>query len=367
MLLTAWPRLAEAIPWMRLGAWPSPLQSKVVRGREVLFKREDLSAEGYAGNKIRPLEMVFGAARAAGLQEIWSTGAYGSNHALAAAIHARRQGFGAGAVLWPQPWSQTAEDNLVVTASVCDEIRWARSVVAMPATALWVRGTRRAWVMPPGAATPVGAVGHAGAALELGAQLGGREIEAIVLPIGSTCTTAGLLVGTALAHASGHLAGRAPRIVAVRVTPWPVTATWRVARLAEATARYLAERFAAAGLNMPEFPRTAEDFRARLAVVGDELGGGYGRPTVAAWGALAELSHVGLRLDTTYSAKAAAYLLRMLSDRGSSQTISDNRRGRIVFWATKSAIALPSVDHARIARLPRRIKGWLRHGGAIGS
>lgn len=350
MLHTTWPGLSGVMPRVVLGAWPSPLEAKIVRGHEVLFKREDLSAEGYAGNKIRPLEMVFGAARAAGLGEIWSTGAYGSNHALAAVVHARRQGLFGGAILWPQPWSQTAEDNVVATLSVADEVRWARSIAEMPAMALMTRWRRRAWVMPPGAATPLGATGHANAALELGAQLSerGRPIDAIVLPVGSTCTSAGLLVGTALAHAAGLFPERPPRVVAVRVTPWPVTAAWRIARLAAATAARFEVLFAKAGLTLPMFPRAAADFAARLEVIGDELGAGYGRATPRGWEMLAEMSHLGVRLDTTYSAKAAAHLARRL-DRGAE---------RLLFWATKSAVPLPAVDRTR--SLPPALAKWLR-------
>lgn len=333
---------------MSLGSWPSPLEARALLGHEVLFKREDLSAKGYAGNKIRPLEIVFGAAREAGKREIWSTGAYGSNHALAAAVHARRQGFSSGAVLWPQPWSQTAAENLEATASVADEIRWVRSVVTMPLAGLWVQRTHDAWVMPPGAATPLGAMGHAGAALELGQQLAGRPIDAVVLPVGSTCTTAGLLVGTALAHAHGLLA-TLPRIVAVRVTPWPVTEARRIAHLAAGTAEHLGRAFARAGLRMPAIAAGARDSLARLEVVGDQLGGGYGRPTVAAYRALAELLHLGIRLDTTYSAKAAAHLLERLRRDGE----------RLVFWTTKSALPLPPVNPARIDALPANVKKWL--------
>lgn len=355
-LFEMWPRLATVVPWMRLGQWPSPLEAKVVRGHEVLFKREDRSAESYAGNKIRPLEMVFGAARAAGRREIWATGAYGSNHALAAVVHARQQGFVGGAILWPQPWSRTAQDNLVATLSVADEVQWARSIVAMPLIGGWIAATRNAWVMPPGAATPLGALGHAGAAIELGQQLerraaGARKVTAIVLPVGSTCTAAGLLVGTALAGAAGLYKDGLPTIVAVRVTPWPVTAAWRIARLAAATAEHLAGLFAKAGLAVPAFARKPGDFLARLEVVGDELGPGYGEPTIAGWSALAELSHVGLRLDTTYSAKAAAHLLRRLG-RGDD--------GTLVFWATKSAVPLPATDAVRMGRVPARIHAWLR-------
>lgn len=350
-LFGTWPRLRGVVPWMSLGSWPSPLEPKLLLGREVLFKREDLSAQGYAGNKIRPLEIVFGAAREAGKREIWSTGAYGSNHALAAAVHARRHGFLAGAVLWPQPWSPTAAENLEATASVCEEVRWMRSIATMPLSGLWVQGTRSAWVMPPGAATPLGAMGHAGAALELGHQLAGRAVDAIVLPVGSTCTTAGLLVGTALAHALGLLE-RLPRIVAVRVTPWPVTDARRIAHLAAATVERFAASFSRAGLTMPAIAGGARDFLGRVEVIGDQLGGGYGRPTPAGFSALAELLHLGLRPDTTYSAKAAAHLIERLR----------RDRERLVFWATKSALPLPSVNPARIAALPRNVKNWLaRH------
>ncbi len=356
-IFEAFPRLRATLPWLPLGDWPSPLERHLVTwpggaAREILVKREDLSAPGYAGNKIRPLELVFGAAREAGLREIWSTGAYGSNHALAAAVHARRQGFAGGAVLWPQPWSQTAAENLVATASVADELRFVGSVVAMPAMALRVRATRSAWVMPPGAATPLGAMGHAGAALELGVQLearGVRRIDALVLPVGSTCTTVGMLVGTALAQALGLLAAR-PRVVAVRVTPWPVTAPWRIANLAARTAHALMERMRAAGISPPALPLSRRDYLGHLEVIGDELGPGYGHPTPAAWGAVAAFAHAGIRLDTTYSAKAAAHLAKRRDP------------GPVVFWSTKSQLPLPEALPERVAAMPPEARRWLARG-----
>ena len=357
-LFATWPRLAGAIPWRRLGNWPSPLESHRVvsqgRGLELLVKREDLSADGYGGNKVRPLEIVFGAMESQGLGELWSTGAYGSNHALAAVIHARRLGLQSGAVLWPQPWSATAQENLVVTASLADRLEFVGSVAHMVPKALWVRRTRKAWVMPPGAATPLGALGHAGAALELAYQLNerGAEVDTIVLPVGSTCTTVGLLVGTALAHAIGLLP-KMPRIAAVRVTPWPVTDANRIAWMAVRSAWLLKQRFAMAGLEaVPMAGGTGEitsdfrSFRRRIEVVGDELGPGYGVPTVDAWRALSDFLHCGIRLDTTYSAKAAAHLFK-------------RRTERVVFWSTKSNVLLPSVDPERLAGLPRVVRSWL--------
>jgi 1-aminocyclopropane-1-carboxylate deaminase/D-cysteine desulfhydrase-like pyridoxal-dependent ACC family enzyme len=340
-------------------------------GLEVLVKREDLSADGYGGNKVRPLEMVFGAMESQGLGELWSTGAYGSNHALAAVIHARRLGLQSGAVLWPQPWSTTAQDNLVVTASLADRLELVRSVAHMVPRALWVRRTRNAWVMPPGAATPLGALGHAGAALELAYQLEerGAEIDTIVLPVGSTCTTVGLLLGTALAHGIGVLPTM-PTIAAVRVTPWPVTDANRIAWMAVRSAWLLRRHFEEAGLKpvsiagaTGEIANDFKSFRRRIEIVGDELGPGYGVPTVDAWRALSEFLHCGIRLDTTYSAKAAAHLLKRVK----RVNRVEPRAERVVFWATKSSVSLPDVDPTRLAGLPHALRSWLRVSGVKGA
>lgn len=356
-LFATWPGLEATLPWRRLGHWPSPLEPHRIepaggRAFDVLVKREDLSADGYAGNKIRPLEVVFGAMARAGLRELWSTGAYGSNHALAAAIHAKRLGLRSGAVLWPQPWSQTAHDNLLATLAVTDEVRFVKSVAHMVPEALKVRRTRPAWVMPPGAATPLGALGHAGAALELGHQLAAmnRTIDTVVLPIGSTCTTVGLLVGTALAASMG-LIETAPTIAAVRVTPWPVTDTRRIVWMAARAERLLRRLFMSARVPCPLPERgllsAARSYEARLDVIGDELGPGYGVPTAGGWRAMAAFFHERIRLDTTYSAKAASHLIRR----------ADRSDERMVFWSTKSALPLPLPVVNPAA--PTSVNDWL--------
>jgi len=352
-LFDAVPALARTLPLVSLGTWPTPLERVTLGAHEVWIKREDLSdrrAEGYAGNKIRPLELVLGAARAAGRREIWATGAYGSNHALASVVHAPRAGLESGVILWPQPWSRTAAANLEATVTLTDHARFVSSVATMPLAGLRALWTRSAWVMPPGAATPLGALGHASAALELAAQLDGEGAAVVVLPTGSTCTAVGLLVGTALAYELGA-SRRRPRVIGVRVTPWPVTDRRRIARLAVATARELQAR------GGPLIRESYQGFLGRLTVVGDELGRGYGVPTVSGWRAIAELAHRGVRLDTTYSAKAAAWLVRKLDQLALA--------GPVVFWMTKSALPLQAADAARIEALPRVVRRWLEQGRPI--
>jgi D-cysteine desulfhydrase len=90
----------------------------------------------------------------------------------------------------------------------------------------------------------VGALGYVSAALELAEQIEAGVLpppRRIVVGIGSTCTTAGLLVGLDLARRLGiGFRNAEPELVAVRVTPWPVTSRFRILGLAERTARVVA-------------------------------------------------------------------------------------------------------------------------------
>src|SRR5688572_28609751 len=95
-LFRVFPALAGRVPWTPLGAWPTAVEPLGARP-DTWVKRDDRSAPGYGGNKVRTLEALFGAATAAGARVIWATGAYGSNHALATVLHARAAGLEPGA------------------------------------------------------------------------------------------------------------------------------------------------------------------------------------------------------------------------------------------------------------------------------
>ncbi len=206
--LARWlPALAARIPWAPLGDWPTPIDELRIDGLPLWVKREGDSSARYGGNKVRTLEAWLGHARARGARRIWSIGAYGSNHAIATILHARAIGLDAGAILFPQPLSPWAAENAcAMIASGCPIIR-LRSVVEVPfAGALIARRERDSIIMPPGGATPIGTLGALSAAFELAEQIAeGRapSPRVIVLPVGSTCTTAGLLAGFALAKAAG--------------------------------------------------------------------------------------------------------------------------------------------------------------------
>ncbi len=357
-LFDAFPALRGRLPWVALGEWPTPIEA--LPGFESAFiKRDDLSSPVYGGNKVRTLEVLFGAAIASGATEIWSTGAFGTNHGTASQLHAPRVGLRPGAVLFPQPPSACALENFRVLLGAQHALipHWA----ALPATMMRVRAQaeregRRIEVMVPGGATPRGALGYVSAAFELAQQIAAGDAPAprtIVLGVGSTCTSAGLLLGTALAARRRLGFTAAPKIVAVRVTPWPVTDPRRIAWLAHRASRHLAHLL---GDSSVEVPYGA--LRERLVVDGRELGFGYGRATRRGRQAMRALAEVpSLNLDTTYSGKAAAGLLRTVE--------RSEHLGPTLFWTTKSSAPLPApeIDHAALSPSVRR---WIRRAGRAG-
>ncbi|HTJ40662.1 MAG TPA: pyridoxal-phosphate dependent enzyme [Kofleriaceae bacterium] len=342
------PALARAVPWVRLGAWPTPVEPLPAIGRDVWVKREDRSSPIYGGNKVRTLEAVLGRAQAAGARTIWATGAYGSNHAVATVMHAERAGMDAGVIMFPQPASEAARANLGAMIARGAALVRIANVAMLPFA---MRRVRRddAWVMPPGGATPEGAMGALSAAFELATQIEDRIVPApsrIVLAVGSTCTTAGLLAGVHLAASLGIGFDRArlPAISAVRVTPWPVTDPWRVASLAAKTLALADElRGDRTGVGL-------RGLRASLTVEGAYFGGGYGRATARGLRAAARFAeHGGPPLDAVYSAKAGAALL----------DLAPRTDGPVLFWATKSSATLPSPSEAQLAQVDPVLRTWL--------
>ncbi len=348
-LLRRLPAVAAQVPWVRLGDWPTPVER--LGDGPWWVKREDLTSPVYGGNKVRTLEVALAQARAAGATRVWATGAFGSNHVLATAVHAGAAGLAAGALLFPQPASEAAMANLGALLAREPEVVLLRSVIELPFAMAWLRRRRgpRAWVMPPGAATPVGALGALSAALELAQQHDGGALpwpRRVVLPVGSGCTTAGLLAGLHLAHAL-RLAPPPPRVVAVRVTPWPVTSRLRLALLAHATLAHVDRlRGATTGIGL----RT---LLAGLTVDGRFLGDGYGHATAAGSRARAAMAALGAPpLDDIYSAKAAACLF-------ADGRPGDRDDGPTLFWATKSSAPLARATTPQLDRAAPALRRWL--------
>jgi D-cysteine desulfhydrase len=365
-LFDVFPSLEEATPFARLGTFPTPISSlndvaqALGSTRDDFYeKRDDKTSPIYGGNKVRTLEVLIGHALKQGCSHIFSTGAYGSNHAAAMAMHAPRVGLKAGVCVYPQPPSPSALENLELVLSrrprplVQDLPHWSALPYGIAKVALNSRlsGVPTS-IMMPGGAVPLGALGYVSAAFELARQVEAGELpmpRRVVVAVGSNCTSAGLLLGLRLAadRGIGFPAGcEPPKLVSVRVTPWPVTIVRRIVGLARGTADLLADLTGDDSLR-----RSSEQLKSGLSLDTDYLGPGYGfatdvgREAVRLWA-----EHAGHPLETTYSAKAAARVV---------DGITRDEPGPTLFWVTKSSAVLDAVEPELLAWAPARMQRWM--------
>jgi D-cysteine desulfhydrase len=360
-LFEVFPAIRDRLAVVSLGDFPTPVEPlpglEEIVGAEpgaVHVKRDDLTSPLYGGNKVRPLEVLFAEAGRTGATHVFATGAFGSNHAVATVVHAPRAGLLPGVVLYPQPASAAALANLNAIAARATPFVALPHWSSLPAGirfAAW--GERRRGHVPffmmPGGATPLGALGYVNGALELALQVASGVLpppRRVVVAGGSGCTTAGLLVGFTLAARLGigfSGASRAPELLSVRVTPWPVTSRVRLLGLASRTSKLVALLTRDRSLRLD-----AGELSRGLRIDGRFLGRGYGFPTSEGEEAIRMFERAGgPKLEPIYSAKAAAALLYALK-RGEG--------GPVVYWLTCSA--RPAPESALPDSAPPRVRHW---------
>ena len=293
-LAARWPTLRRTLPRVDLHVRETPLEHWELDGASILVKRDDLTTPTLGGNKARALELLLAGV---GPDDVLLTvGSTGSTHALAVAHFGARLGARTEVITWPQ---EEHDVSLATAVRLRELARVTRS--RSPATAMLRATLRRLsrpvrWI-PAGGSTPLGALGHAAAAVELADQLareGAPAPDTIVVPLGSGGTAAGLLVGLALA-------GLPSRLLGVRVVPRVVANRARVLALARRAAALFGEL---AGIPPPKVDP------ARFTIEETQYGGAYARETHASrTSAALVLAREGPSLEGTYSAKALAAAL----------------------------------------------------------
>jgi 1-aminocyclopropane-1-carboxylate deaminase/D-cysteine desulfhydrase-like pyridoxal-dependent ACC family enzyme len=321
-LFRRYPALDGRIAWRRFGRFPTPVESVELEHagviRRILVKRDDLCGERYGGNKVRKLEFILPDALRQGAGRLITVGAAGSHHALATAIYGAEVGLPATLVLFPQQLTSHVRDVLLSGLGVGAELRWVPRMGLVPlalVTARWVHRRERPFMVAPGGSDAVGTLGYVNAALELADQIdaGASPQPAIVhVAAGTLGTAAGLALGFALA-------GLPTRVVGTRITSRVITNERVARRLIEGAAARLRD----AGVDTPP----SADVLSRLEIRHDQIGRGYGHATADAARAQQAFEAAGLRLDATYTAKAAAGLLA---------EEPETAEGPTLFWHTLS-------------------------------
>jgi D-cysteine desulfhydrase len=207
----------------------------------------------------------------------------------------------------------------------------------------FVRARRRGdYVVPPGGSNLLGATVYADAVDELALQVEQGALpmpDWIVSSLGSGGTCAGILAGVIRRHLP-------VRVMGVQVLPGP---------LPRATVRWLARRV----LKTTGHAELLREVDARVTFDADHVGRGYGFATEAGERATEVASAHGLVLEQTYTAKAFAKALEMLTDSTPGRRA---RPLRILYWHTFAATQLDDLLEAAPAadRLPRSILRLLR-------
>lgn len=332
---------ASLPPRHPLGAFPSPLVpvpalAERLGARTFLVKRDDLSGPRFGGNKLRALEWLLPTLGDA----VVTLGGYGSTWCAALAATAGEVGAVACPALAPQPWTDTVA-GVLSTTTAHGQVTLAGSELAMPLALVraWLAARRHGRVswLPAGGASPLAVLGSANAALEFMNQVeeqGHPRPDAVLVPVGSCGTAAGLLLGLALG-------GWRTTVIGVRVAAPLFANAPRVGRLARGAERLLRRHGLRARPALPPFH-----------LVPDQLGAGYGHPTAPGRAAQAALAEAGLRVDLTYGAKCCA----------AAQGVAPSFP-HLCFWHTFDArlMSAPATEHPIVARAQRTAEALWPH------
>ena len=339
-LFEHYPGLAASLAHLELGVFPTPVHpleklSGHLGRTELYIKRDDLSGTLYGGNKIRKLEFLLADARKQGYRRVLTSGAAGSNHALATALYSRQCGIDCTLMLFTQPQDPAIAGQLLADystgaamfhdAAYPEHLRHLEVQMAHHAA----EEGKLPYHIPAGGSSAVGAVGFVNAAFELADQIRQGLLPqpaAVFVTLGTMGTAAGLLLGLAAA-------GLTTTLVTVRVVPEAVAGRSKLEALFNQVNTLLSDAD-------PSFPRV--DFNAAAFEIKDDyFGTGYGVPTVPCREAINIFGAAdAIALDPVYTGKTAAAFLDAVR-------IGQFGSRPLLFWHTKSARPAPqtTVDY----------------------
>ena len=222
-LFDQYPILQTKLPHITLAQLPTPVYAchaleQAIGHAPLFIKRDDLTGShtNYGGNKVRKLEFLLADAKTKGAKKIITYGAAGTNHGLATACCTYRLGIPCLLMLRHQHNSPVVRQNLLLDHYFGAEIMVFGDNTDRNTTKEQIVQTNLdTYFIPVGGSVPLGAIGFVNAAFELQEQIKSGVLQKpdyIYLPIGSCGTTAGLLLGLALAQLD-------TKIIAVAVEP----------------------------------------------------------------------------------------------------------------------------------------------------
>jgi 1-aminocyclopropane-1-carboxylate deaminase/D-cysteine desulfhydrase-like pyridoxal-dependent ACC family enzyme len=210
-LFRKFPKLKGNLAYKSFCDLPTPITKLENFGRifghnNIYLKRDDLTGSLlkkrlYGGNKARKLEWLLADALEKNATKIMTYGCAGSNHALATAIYSNLLGLSSILMLKPQPTTNIVRQNLILDFYSNADIRFFKNNKDRDEARNKILQDKSIYFIPTGGSNKIGAIGFVNAAFELVEQIKNGVInlpDYIYLPIGSSGTTAGLMLGFSL-------------------------------------------------------------------------------------------------------------------------------------------------------------------------
>ena len=175
---------------------PLPRLSQALGGPELWVKRDDQTGLAFGGNKTRKLELLVGQAQVEGAEVLLTRGAPQSNHCRQTAAAAAHAGMACTLILSGDPPPE-ASANLLLDHILGAEIRWTGSndpdAILQKAYDEKLDAGEKAFLIPYGGSSPLGASAYADAVDEVLAQ--GKHFDRVLFATSSGGTQAGLIAG----------------------------------------------------------------------------------------------------------------------------------------------------------------------------
>lgn len=341
-----YPQLANVIPVTAFADLPTPVERFAKTPHDfsapenLWIKRDDLTNKQYGGNKVRKLEFIIADAHKKNKHRIVTMGATGTNHGVATATFCQANQLGSKVYLFEQPVTDTVINNLKAMVRYGAELHYHGSILK---TALAYYASNvlspRSYHLPAGGSNIMGCIGFVNAALELKQQIDRCELpepDIIICPVGSSGTLAGLTLGCQLVGLKTQVLGI--RVAPSHLGPIPICTTETAQKLMQQTYRFLRQ----ADNNIPVLTLN------NIYLSDDYYGDGYGVASDAGDIAKTTFKTVGIELESTYTAKAAAAALELCRTKPKQQ---------ILYWHTFNSVAQEnSAVVCQQQQLPQSLK-----------
>ncbi|MCV6614378.1 MAG: pyridoxal-phosphate dependent enzyme [Cellvibrionaceae bacterium] len=345
-LFSAFPGLEEKVPVVAIAKLPTPVEPATQLAPNLWIKRDDKTNTLYGGNKVRKLDFVLADFFRSGKKKLVTMGGIGTNHGVATAIYGLQMDIPVEIYLFEQPLSPYVQRNLKLMHRFNAKLNYRGGLFNTALQFYWDKliHSNNTYHLPAGGSNLAGCIAFVNAAFELRQQVQAGlspEPDTIFCPVGSSATLAGLSLGC-------RLAGLKTRTVGVRVAPshlgpLPICTEATITKLQADCYRYLCRLDPSLkGVELPT-----------VELQHNFYGKGYGHPSTDGEWAQQMFKHTKLKLEPTYTAKAAAGVLNYCANH-SDKTV--------LYWHTANSAEVDELAaKADCSSLPEALLKFMKN------